>query len=164
MAIGARGISVPLNAPDSEAWIAHVLPLTRGARRLAGVSYSAVAAVFAHKAALDVPHPLEAIATAFKLTPSEMRVLMMIIKVARRAVPEVAPVLGVSETTVKTHLQHIFDKTGTRRQADLVKLVAGYMSSRSEDRRGIKTPWTKTNDCHGSSATFTTHPSIPPCG
>jgi Bacterial regulatory proteins, luxR family len=36
--------------------------------------------------------------------------------------------LGVSETTVKTHLQHVFEKTGTQRQADLVKLVAGYMS------------------------------------
>ena len=50
---------------------------------------------------------------------------MMIVNVG--GVPEVAPVLGVSETTVKTHLQHIFDKTGARRQADLVKLVAGYM-------------------------------------
>ena len=42
--------------------------------------------------------------------------------------PEVAPALGISETTVKTHLQHVFDKTGINRQADLVKLVAGYMS------------------------------------
>jgi FixJ family two-component response regulator len=43
-------------------------------------------------------------------------------------VPEIAPVLGISETTVKTHLQHVFEKTGTQRQADLVKLVAGYIS------------------------------------
>jgi len=43
-------------------------------------------------------------------------------------VPEVAPALGISETTVKTHLQRIFDKTGSSRQADLIKLVAGYMS------------------------------------
>jgi len=73
-----------------------------------------------------MPHPLEAIAKAFKLTPAEMRVLMMIVQVG--GVPEVALVLGTSETTVKTHLQHIFAKTGTSRQADLVKLVAGYMS------------------------------------
>jgi DNA-binding CsgD family transcriptional regulator len=51
---------------------------------------------------------------------------MMIVQLG--GVPEVAPVLGISETTVKTHLQHVFDKTGTRRQADLVKLVAGYMN------------------------------------
>ena len=43
-------------------------------------------------------------------------------------VPEVAPVLGVSEPTVKAHLRSIFDKTGARRQADLVKLVAAYVN------------------------------------
>jgi DNA-binding CsgD family transcriptional regulator len=41
-------------------------------------------------------------------------------------VPEVAPVLGISEQTVKTHLHRIYEKTATRRQADLVKLVASY--------------------------------------
>ena len=55
-----------------------------------------------------------------------MRVLMMIIEVG--GVPEVAPVLGISEPTVKTHLQRIFAKTDTNRQADLVKLVAGYIN------------------------------------
>jgi DNA-binding CsgD family transcriptional regulator len=43
-------------------------------------------------------------------------------------VPEVASVLGVSESTVKTHLQRVFDKTGANRQADLVKLVGSYMN------------------------------------
>jgi DNA-binding CsgD family transcriptional regulator len=62
--------------------------------------------------------------TVFKLTPSEMRVLMAVVEIG--GVPEIAPVLGVSETTVKTHRQHVFEKTGTQRQADLVKLVAGY--------------------------------------
>jgi len=47
-------------------------------------------------------------------------------------VPEVAPVLGISEPTVKTHLQRVFEKTGTNRQADLIKLVAGYMSPLAE--------------------------------
>jgi DNA-binding CsgD family transcriptional regulator len=46
-----------------------------------------------------------------KLTPAEMRVLMMIVQIG--GVPEIAPVLGISETTVKTHLQHVFEKTGT---------------------------------------------------
>ena len=36
--------------------------------------------------------------------------------------------LGVAETTVKTHLHRVFAKTGTSRQADLVRLVAGYAS------------------------------------
>lgn len=124
--IGAQGIAVPLGQEGAERWIAHVLPLTSGARKKAGIAYSAVAAVFARKAALDVPHPLEIIANAFTLTPAEMRVLTAVVQIG--GVPEVAPVLGISETTVKSHLQHIFAKTGTARQADLVKLVAGYMS------------------------------------
>jgi DNA-binding CsgD family transcriptional regulator len=124
--MGANGVALPLTARDGARYVVHVLPLTGGTRKKAGVAYSAVAAVFVRKAELELPHPLEAIAVAFNLTPSEMRVLMAIIQVG--GVPEVAPVLGISETTVKTHLQHIFAKTNTARQADLVKLVAGYMS------------------------------------
>jgi hypothetical protein len=41
-------------------------------------------------------------------------------------VSEVAEVLGIGEGTVKTHLHHLFEKTGASRQAELVKLVAGY--------------------------------------
>jgi DNA-binding CsgD family transcriptional regulator len=125
-AVGTKGIAMPLTARDGERYVAHVLPLTSGARRKAGVAYSTVAAVFVRKATLDLPHPVEALADAFKLTPAEMRVLMMIAQIG--GIPEVAPVLGISETTVRTHLQHIFAKTRTSRQADLVKLVAGYMS------------------------------------
>jgi DNA-binding CsgD family transcriptional regulator len=40
--------------------------------------------------------------------------------------PEVAAALGVAATTIKTHLNRLFDKTGACRQADLVKLVAGF--------------------------------------
>ncbi len=125
-AIGTAGIAVPLSSREGERYIAHVLPLS-GARRKAGIAYSAVAAVFLRKAALDPPpHPLETIANAFGLTPAEMRVLMMIVEIG--GVPEVASALGLSETTVKTHLQRVFSKTATKRQADLVKLIAGYMS------------------------------------
>jgi len=41
-------------------------------------------------------------------------------------VPEVAAALGVAATTIKTHLGRLFAKTGVARQADLVKLVAGF--------------------------------------
>jgi DNA-binding CsgD family transcriptional regulator/PAS domain-containing protein len=125
-AVGAKGVAVALAGCDGERYVAHILPLTAGARRKAHVAYSAVAAVFVRKAVLELPHPLEAIASTFKLTPAEMRVLMMIVQLG--GVPEVAPVLGISGATVKTHLQRIFAKTDTSRQADLVKLVAGYMS------------------------------------
>jgi DNA-binding CsgD family transcriptional regulator len=126
-ALGRRGVAVPLKARDGERYVAHVLPLTSGARRQAGVSYGAVAAVFVRKAALDLPSAPVAMAQEFQLTPAELRVLFFIIDVG--GVSEVAEVLGVAEATVKTHLHRLFEKTGAGRQADLVKLVAGYCAA-----------------------------------
>jgi DNA-binding CsgD family transcriptional regulator len=125
-AIGGKGIAVPLTVNGGDRWIAHVLPLSAGTRRPAANSPGAAAAVFVCKAELELPSPLETLGALYKLTPAELRVLMAMVEVG--GVPEVAPMLGISETTVKTHLQRIFDKTGSNRQADLVKLVAGYTS------------------------------------
>jgi DNA-binding CsgD family transcriptional regulator len=80
--------------------------------------------VFVRKAAPDALLPPEVIAKTFKLTPGELRVLLAIVEVG--GVPEAAEVLGVAETTARWHLQHLFEKTGTHRQADLIKLVAGF--------------------------------------
>jgi DNA-binding CsgD family transcriptional regulator len=124
--LGARGITIPLAARSGERYVAHVLPLTSGARRKAGTSYSAVAAVFVREAALPSLSPVEVLVDLYRLTPAELRVMMAIVEIG--GVPDVAPALGISETTVKTHLQRVFEKTGTNRQADLVKLVAGFMS------------------------------------
>jgi DNA-binding CsgD family transcriptional regulator len=123
-AVGKKGIALPLTARSGERYVAHVLPLTSGARRKAGVSYAATAAMFIRKAALDLPSPPEALASQFKLTPAEVRVLFAIVEIG--GVPEVAPVLGIADQTVKSHLHHIYEKTETKRQADLVKLVASY--------------------------------------
>jgi DNA-binding CsgD family transcriptional regulator len=123
-AVGMGGIAVPLTARNGVRYVAHVLPLTSGARRKAGICYSATAAMFIREASLDLPSPPEAAASQFKLTPAEVRVLFAIVQIG--GVPEVAPVLGISEQTVKTHLHRIYEKTATKRQADLVKLVASY--------------------------------------
>jgi DNA-binding CsgD family transcriptional regulator len=125
-AIGIKGIAVPLIARGGERYVAHVLPLTSGARRRAGIATSAAAALFVQKAALDTPPLPEAIAKAYKLTPTELRVLLAIVEVGGG--PEVAEALGVSSETVKGHLGQLYVKTGARRQVDLVKLVAGFSS------------------------------------
>jgi DNA-binding CsgD family transcriptional regulator len=125
-AVGVKGIAVPLIALDGERHVAHVLPLTSGARRRAGAGYAAAAAVFVQQAALDTPSPQELISKLYKLTPTELRVLLAIMQVG--GVPEVAETLGIAESTVRTHLHRLFEKTGAKRQADLVKLMAGYAS------------------------------------
>jgi DNA-binding CsgD family transcriptional regulator len=123
-AIGVKGVAVPIVALDGERYVAHVLPLMSGARRQAGKSYRATAALFVHKAALETPSPPQAIAAAYKLTAMELRVLLAVVEVG--GVPEIAEALGVAESTVKTHLGRVFAKTNSSRQADLVKLVAGF--------------------------------------
>ncbi len=125
-AMGVQGIALPLKARDGESYVAHVLPLSSGARRRAGIGTTAVAALFVHKTALAILSPPEIIARHFKLTPAELRVLLAIVEVG--GVPEVADALGTAESTVKTHLGKLFEKTGTGRQADLVKIVAGFSS------------------------------------
>jgi DNA-binding CsgD family transcriptional regulator/PAS domain-containing protein len=125
-AIGVTGVAVPLVARNGERYVAHVLPLSSGARRGAGVDYAAAAALFVQKAALATRSPPEVIAKTYRLTPMELRVLLAIVEVG--GVPEVAEALGIGESTVKTHLGRLYEKTGARRQADLVKLFAGYTS------------------------------------
>lgn len=123
-ALGIKGIAVPLTGKDGERYVAHALPLTSGARRRAGVVYTATMALFVRKAALSVASAPEAIGSAFRLTPTELRVLLAIVEVG--GVPEVAEAFGVADTTVRTHVSRLFEKTGAARQADLVKLVASY--------------------------------------
>src|SRR6266850_2217462 len=65
---------------------------------------------------------LEAIGLLYGLTAAERNVLEHV--AASHTPQETADRLGVSINTVKTHLQKIFAKTNTTRQADLVRLVA----------------------------------------
>jgi DNA-binding CsgD family transcriptional regulator len=122
--VGTRSIVVPLRARDEERYVAHMLPLSGGARGRVGAAYSAAAALFVRKAELQYPSPPEVIGRTFDLTPAELRVLLGIVQIG--GVPEVAAAFGIADTTVKTHLGRLYAKTGTARQADLVKLVAGF--------------------------------------
>ena len=121
--VGIRGVAVPLTDGAQAQWFAHVLPLTSGHRKQTGLAYAAVAAVLIRKTAPDAPPPLEALAKLYKLTASEVRVLDAVLKVT--GIKAMAEMLGVSQATVRTHLHNVFRKTGTSRQSELVKLVAG---------------------------------------
>lgn len=119
-----KGRALLLTAYDGERYVAHVLPLAsvmrHGAERLSNV----VGALFVRRIELDGQSFGAALAHAFKLTPAELRVLLAIVEVG--GVPEASQTLGIAETTVKTHLHRVFAKTGASRQADLVKLAAGF--------------------------------------
>jgi DNA-binding CsgD family transcriptional regulator len=124
---GTKGVSVPLDTVNGgQQHVMHLLPLTSGERRKSVAGSSAVAALFVHRVAIEARSAPEMIARHYSLTPMELRVLLAIVDVG--GVPESAEALGVAQTTVKWHLGHLFQKTGTSRQADLVKLVAGFSS------------------------------------
>jgi DNA-binding CsgD family transcriptional regulator len=57
----------------------------------------------------------------YGLTPTESRLAREI--AAGRNVNEAAETLGISVGTARVHLKHIFDKTGTCRQGELVHLL-----------------------------------------
>jgi DNA-binding CsgD family transcriptional regulator/PAS domain-containing protein len=122
--IGKAGLAIRLTEPDVPPIFAHVLPLT-GSDFRTRLQPAAVAAVFIGAPA-DEQDGAEAVAIAFGLTPAETRVLASLF--AGRTLGETAAILGIAGTTVKTHLEHIFLKTGVTRQADLMRLWTGLIS------------------------------------
>jgi DNA-binding CsgD family transcriptional regulator len=120
LAVGVQGISLLLMARGGEEYVARVLPLAaRSGHRL---GQSASVALFVRKADLPSPSQPALIARRYRLTPMELRVLLAVASTGG-GVANIAEVLGVSSETIKTHLSHIYGKTGVNRQVNLVKLV-----------------------------------------
>ena len=74
---------------------------------------------------IDLPLFGPFLAETYGLTSAEIRVLIGLLK--RRTLPEMATEFGVTTRTIKAHLQKLFEKTGAKRQADLVGEVLGLM-------------------------------------
>ena len=118
--LGSRGIGLPVSAAGRPPAVAYVLPLTAGTARAA--FRPACAAVFVSTTISASPLPEAVLTTLFDLTPKEARVLLQI--GSGLGASQTATLLDISENTLKTHLNRIFAKTHTRRQADLVKLIS----------------------------------------
>lgn len=126
IAISDRPCAVVLTADDGECYVGYVMPLAAMTRETDRRAVKAVGALFVKKVALNSQSSSDLLARTFKLTPTERRVLVAVIE--QGGVREAAQRLGIAETTTKTHLKRVFSKTGASRQADLVKLTAGFAS------------------------------------
>ncbi len=115
--------SIPAPRADGSPNVLYVLPLTRGVFR-PGPAQRAVAAIFVTPGAAPLASPIEALAVLFDLTRTEASVFSKI--AAGLTTQEVASSLGIEPSTIKTHLSHIFAKTGTRRQSDLMRLAHSF--------------------------------------
>ncbi len=121
-ALGLKGIDIPFVDAEGRHYLANVLSIVSEARRVPDAG-SAVAALFVRGTTFAVRTPLEAAAQHYGLTPSELRVLAAVLEAG--SISDIADRLGVSKSTVKTHLNHLMAKTGTRRQTDLIRLMLG---------------------------------------
>lgn len=119
--LGQRGIGIGARSRSGAGVVLHVLPLSHGLLR-ASLDSRAVAALFITSAANPPRLPADALSSIYDLTPAEVRICELI---AQGNTPTaVATQIGIAPSTAKTHLLRIFAKTGTNRQADLVRLCA----------------------------------------
>jgi DNA-binding CsgD family transcriptional regulator len=105
--------------------VAQVLPMN-GSELRAMVEPSATAMIFvgpplAGASNLTVTEKQRYLRRRFGLTHAEARVALSSLNAkSRRAM---AVDLGIAETTVRSHLNRIFDKTGVKRQTELIQLL-----------------------------------------
>jgi integral membrane sensor domain MASE1/DNA-binding NarL/FixJ family response regulator len=110
--------TLALPEQDKPGLIAAILPLAYSDRQ--NLCGNLTAAIFVQDPTAMAPSTGEAFAKLHGLTASELRVLLAM--VPGLSVKEAAKMLGIGETTAKTHLQHIYSKTGTSKQTELMHL------------------------------------------
>jgi DNA-binding CsgD family transcriptional regulator len=107
---------LPLNVlvtPVSREMVVAALPWT--------ISRRPVAIVLVSDPETEIRTRLDSLQQRFGLTPAEATFALEIVKGDGRQAA--ADRLGIAVGTARTHLTNIFDKTGTKRQAELVRLL-----------------------------------------
>ncbi len=112
-------------AAGGETYVAQVFPVAADARRRTDCN-PAVAGIVLREAHLNTPDAVARIARHYRLAPRECEVLEAIAEGSGLA--ETAERLAIAPSTMKTYLRRLFEKTGTSRQIDLVKLCAAFHS------------------------------------
>jgi DNA-binding CsgD family transcriptional regulator len=116
---------VYLRSADGRPAFAHVLPIASGVARRQ-IEPQAVAAIFIAPVGGPAVLPMQAWISAFGLTVAEVRVLERLIE--GRTIVQVAAELDTAISTARTHLARLMQKTGSSRQADLVRTAMQLMS------------------------------------
>jgi DNA-binding CsgD family transcriptional regulator len=121
--LGGRGTSIPVRGEEGagDEVILHLLPLNAARQHSINAGEGAAFVLFARRIDRSDTAAVATFAERFGLTPKEAAVLQTIVEVG--GVPQAADVLGLSPATVRTHVTAIFDKSGVRRQADLIRLL-----------------------------------------
>jgi DNA-binding CsgD family transcriptional regulator len=120
---GGPGGSLLLSAPSRRLPVsALVTPLIGTlAMSLASQGLQGAAAVFLSDPERNAVTLTEHLQALYKLSPTEARVAWLIAR--SESISDVAKSLGLAPETVRTHLKHIFAKTGVHRQSALAYLL-----------------------------------------
>lgn len=102
------------------AMVAHVIPVRGAAKDIFAMCSSVMTLT-----PVTAPHapPIELIRSLFDLTPSEARVARHL--ATGETLDEIAAGAGVTRNTVRAQLRSVLEKTGCRRQAEIVVLLGG---------------------------------------
>jgi len=121
VSIGRRGGAIPGQRADGSLYVVHIMPL---ADRIvqAGVPARTVAAVFIADRAEEPQFAVDAATLVYGLTPTEARVLELILRGTSSA--EIGQTMSIAQSTLKWHTLQLFEKTGLHRRADLIRLAA----------------------------------------
>lgn len=119
---GSSGMVRVRRPSGRRAFVVLVIPFTRSRlEHFAGIPGAPAALV----AIIDPEHeprlPADVLEDLFDLTPAEAAVSLRILSCD--GLQSVADSLGVTLSTVRIHLQRVFEKTGVHRQSELVRLL-----------------------------------------
>ena len=134
-------VSDTSSASGASRYMAHVFPITARAASERGCKSSVVAGFILDETIFDADDSVRRMSRQFGLGRREREVLHAIVE--GNGLTTVAEMLAISQGTLKTHLSRLFDKTGTRRQIELVKLCAAFRSpfrEHSSERRRSDRP------------------------
>jgi DNA-binding CsgD family transcriptional regulator len=101
--------------------VAHVVPLSRASTFQPPDNDRPVAGLFIVDCGRGITNRVNVFADLFALTPAEARVLAQLI--SGEALTLAAKRLNIARSTARYHLNHILEKSGVHRQADLVRLL-----------------------------------------
>lgn len=114
----SHGAGIPFRPAANRSLVVHVLPLKR---RHVLLEPSAVAALFIVDPARRIDYPLDTVKLIYGLRPAEVKVLDLTLRGLTG--PQIASELSVAPSTVKTHMQALFEKFGVGNKVELVSAV-----------------------------------------
>lgn len=124
-----------LEADNKRVTAATVLPLSSGPHAAYDQPH---AAIFVHTRPSFDENSANTFAATFGLTGAESRILSSLLEGLN--LTDIAARHRISINTVRTHLKHLFEKTNTKRQSDLIRIAwAEIPLIRNTRRRNAKT-------------------------